>query len=352
MKTIGVIGTAKNTGKTTTLSFLLQGFQSRGTKVCVTGIGYDGEEIDNITLLPKPRLYFEKDTILATSEKCLDNTDAKFDIILETSLFTALGKIILVKVTKPGMIVIAGPNSVAGLRKTLNLIEENTNCDLVLVDGSLNRISPMYILDNLIFTTGASKSTNIDQLVNEMAVIEKVFSFEKCANYQKEDENIKIFYSDIKLNLFYNTLIDEDDFLTFENSLNNRVKKILIPGLISIEFLTKNFNRIAKRINRPFEIIFNSPIQLLLTDEFLNISTLLDIIINHSVNISYRFKPELSAITINPFYPKMDNYKYISSYLDKDKFLKAMTSALLAPVYNIQEPDAENIFEILNYKSD
>lgn len=348
MKTIGVIGTSKNTGKTTTLSFLLKGFQSKGLKACVTGIGYDGEEIDNITLLPKPRLNFEKDTIIATSEKCLTNTDAKFDIIAETPLVTALGKIFLVKVTESGMIVLAGPNSVKGLRLILDLIREKTNINLVLVDGSLNRISPMYILNKLIFTTGASKSTNIDQLANEMAVIEKVFNFRKNSYYQNGDDNIKIFYSNIKLNLFYSTLVDEDDFLTFENSLNNKVEKILIPGLISIDFFVKNFHRIIKRVNRSFEIIFNSPIQLILTDEFLNISTFLDLIKSHDVDICYRFKPDLSAITINPFYPKIDNYKFISSYLNKDELLKEMKSALRTPVFNVQEPEADEIFSLLN----
>lgn len=348
MKTIGVIGTAKNTGKTTTLSFLLNGFHSKGLKVCVTGIGYDGEEIDTITSLPKPRLKFEKDTIIATSEKCLTSTDAKFIIIEETPLFTALGKIFLVKVTEPGMIVLAGPNSVKGLRLILDLIIEKINTDLVLVDGSLNRISPMYILDKLIFTTGASKSTMIDELVNEMAVIENVFHFKKNSDKLDGNDNINIFYSNIKLNLFYSTLVDEDDFLTFENSLNNKVEKILIPGLISVDYLVKNFHRIIKRINKHFKLIFNSPIQLLLTDEFQNISTFLDLIKNHDLDICYRFKPELSAITINPFYPKIDNYKFISSYLNKDKFLKEIKSTLRTPVFNIQETGSDEIFSLLN----
>ncbi|MBS4034425.1 MAG: hypothetical protein KGZ85_08180 [Ignavibacterium sp.] len=349
MKTIGVIGTAKNTGKTTTLSFLLKGFHSKGLNLAVTGIGYDGEEIDNITNLPKPRLYFEKDTILATSEKCLNNTDALFNIIAETSQTTALGKILLIKVTQPGMIVIAGPNSVKGLREIINLINEKTNSDIVLVDGSINRLSPMFILDKLIFTTGASRSINIDQLVNEMAVIEKVFSFKKCIeNFNNEDDNIKIVYPDIKLNLYTNTLVDEDDFLTLESSFNQNVEKIIVPGIISVELLSGNFNRLVKRINKPFKIIFNSPFQMLLTDEFMNISALLDLFNKHSVDISYKYKPKLSAVTINPFYPELENYKYISSYLDKEKFLNEMTSSLKIPVFNVLEPDSEKIFELLN----
>jgi hypothetical protein len=348
MKTIGVIGTAKNTGKTTTLSFLLKGFQSKGLKLAVTGIGYDGEEIDNITNLPKPRLYFKKDTILATSEKCLVNTDAVFDVISETSLTTALGKILLVKLTQPGMIVVAGPNSVNGLREILSLIKEKTNSDVILVDGSLNRLSPMYILDKLIFTTGASRSANIKQLAEEMRVIEKVFLYEKSSNHFNCDENIKVIYKDVSLNLYNNTLVDEDDFLLMESSLNQNVEKIIIPGIISVESLLKHLPGIMQRIKGPFELIFNSPVQLLLTDQFTNISTLLKIFTIKKIKILYRTKPELSAITINPFYPELENYKYISSYLDKENFLNEMTSSLKIPVFNILEPDSEKIFELLN----
>lgn len=347
MKTIGVIGTAKNTGKTTTLSFLLNGFQSKGLNICVTGIGYDGEEIDNITNLPKPRLFFEKDTILATSEKCLGNTDAVFDVIAETSLATALGKIILAKVTQPGMIVIAGPNSVKGLREILNVIKEKTNSDLLLVDGSLNRLSPMYILDKIIFATGASRNTNIQQLADEMRVIEKVFSYEKSVTHFNFDENIKVIYNDVSLNLYNNTLVDEDDFLLLESSLNQNVEKIIIPGIISVESLLKHLPGVVQRIKWPFELIFNSPVQLLLADQFSNISSLLKIFTTNKIKILYRIKPELSAITINPFYPKLDNYKYIPSYLDKEKFLKEMTEQLKILVVNILEPGSDRIFDFV-----
>ncbi|MCC6548479.1 MAG: hypothetical protein IT279_00265, partial [Ignavibacteriaceae bacterium] len=65
MKSTGIIGTAKNTGKTTTLNWLMK--QQGSTGIAVTGIGYDGEERDNITMLPKPRLRFEEGVIVATA---------------------------------------------------------------------------------------------------------------------------------------------------------------------------------------------------------------------------------------------------------------------------------------------
>ena len=48
-KAIGILGTAKNTGKTTTFNFLLEWSNLKSIRVGLTSIGYDGEDIDNIT---------------------------------------------------------------------------------------------------------------------------------------------------------------------------------------------------------------------------------------------------------------------------------------------------------------
>lgn len=347
MKSIGVIGTAKNTGKTTTLAYLLDGFKSKGLKICVTGIGYDGEEIDNITNLPKPRLYFEADTILATSEKCLDNTVAEFDVLEEPKFSTSLGKILIVKITKPGKVVIAGPNRVTWLREIIGYVKEKNNIDILLVDGSLNRISPMYILDKLVFTTGASRSINLSQLVQEMTLIEKIFSYPIAADEFNGDDNIRIIYDGIIINLYTNTLVDDDDFLTLECSLNQRVEKIFIPGLLSIESLTKHLPGILKKINKPFKFVFNSPVQLLLSEDISKISAFINFCDINNVIVLFKRMPQLAAVTINPFYPKFDNYNYIPSYLDKEKFYFEMSRALKTPVFNIMENGADRIFKLL-----
>jgi len=57
---VGIAGTAKNTGKTTTTSAILDELYNMEIPIGLTSIGYDGEEIDNITRLPKPRLFVRK----------------------------------------------------------------------------------------------------------------------------------------------------------------------------------------------------------------------------------------------------------------------------------------------------
>ena len=106
---IGIAGTAKNTGKTTTTSVILGELYEKKIQVGLTSIGYDGEEIDNITGLPKPRLLLNKGTILATAEKCLKAGSAVYDILETTNITTPLGKICIVKVVEEGLAVVAGP---------------------------------------------------------------------------------------------------------------------------------------------------------------------------------------------------------------------------------------------------
>lgn len=347
MKTIGVIGTAKNTGKTTTLSFLLKKFVEKKFNVCITGIGYDGEEIDNITNLPKPRIFLEEDTIVATSEKCLTNSQAKFELLFETDFSTALGKISVVKITRAGLMVVAGPNTRKGLTELLRLIKDKTSVNLILVDGSLNRISPMEILDKIVFTTGASRNTNIDQIVEEMKVIEKVFSYEKTILNHQLNSNIILFYSDNSVQIEIKSLIDENDLIILEKFLYKKIERIFIPSLFTIKTLLNGLYSIQNKFNYLPELIFKSPTQLLLTGDFVELSTLIDSIKKRNISISYVQKPDLAAITVNPFYPKLVNYNFIADFVDKFELLNKMKNSLYTPVFNIFEKDADEIFNFL-----
>ncbi|MDP3832279.1 MAG: hypothetical protein Q8Q47_13505, partial [Ignavibacteriaceae bacterium] len=234
MQKIGIVGTAKNTGKTTTLSFLLSSLSHFKKNIAVTGIGYDGEEIDNITLLPKPRLLIEKNVIAATSEKCFANSDVKFELLCKTGLRTALGEILIVKIIKPGLLVIAGPNKKSDLQKIIDLISKY-EIDYLFIDGSLNRLSPMSVVDRIIFTTGAARNNIVSQLASEMKAIEKIFSFpqRKC-NYENVN-SIRIITKEGETEIDLNSLLDKNDVLLLSEKLKRDVVAIIIPGLISNE---------------------------------------------------------------------------------------------------------------------
>ncbi len=78
---LGLAGTAKNTGKTTTTAAIIQELRMRDIKFYLTSIGYDGENIDNITGLPKPKLRVKTGDIVATAEKCLLTSTAALQVL-------------------------------------------------------------------------------------------------------------------------------------------------------------------------------------------------------------------------------------------------------------------------------
>ncbi|MEW6653517.1 MAG: hypothetical protein AB1394_08620, partial [Bacteroidota bacterium] len=340
---------AKNTGKTTTLSFLIKGLLNNEIRLAVTSIGYDGEEIDNITLLQKPRLYFEKNTIVATSEKCLKNCEANFEFISGTSLVTPLGKVIIVRITKPGMIVLAGPNRAAALKEVINLIKERAGCDVLLVDGSLNRLSPMMYLDKLIFTTGASRNVDVKILASEMLLIEKVFSFPLTKHKNRifdYDNSVILKKGNGDAETIYPSC-DLNNLHSLASCITQDAAALYIPALLSVREFGEIIEIIKERIgDNKLELIIKSPIMLLLSGEFSLILLILERMQLAGVELTYLQKPELSAITINPFYPKIDNYHYVKSYVDKEAFRREMDSVLTTPVYNIKEIGSEGPNEI------
>jgi hypothetical protein len=108
----------------------------------LTSIGYDGENIDNVTGLPKPKLLVETGDIVATAEKCIISSTAVMEVIAETNILTPLGKVLITKVKKPGLVVTAGPNKSSEVRR-LNDLLQRIGPGITIFDGALNRIAPL-----------------------------------------------------------------------------------------------------------------------------------------------------------------------------------------------------------------
>ena len=79
-KIISIIGLAKNVSKTTTLNHIIQVLKG-DHKLGLTSIGRDGEKYDAITNLPKPRIFVEEGTYLATAQQSLENSEVKSEIV-------------------------------------------------------------------------------------------------------------------------------------------------------------------------------------------------------------------------------------------------------------------------------
>ncbi|GAK55342.1 hypothetical protein U27_02174 [Candidatus Vecturithrix granuli] len=170
MKTIGIVGIAKNTGKTTTTNALIEYLYQQDAKICVTSIGYDGEEIDNITALPKPRISLNPGTLVVTASDCVAPQAESYRILRQTDIHTVLGNIQICQTEKPVNAIVAGPKTGDDLQRVMGMLQDFA-CDVLLVDGALNRVAPFAKVENLVIAVGPAANHDLDELAREIKLI-------------------------------------------------------------------------------------------------------------------------------------------------------------------------------------
>ena len=352
---IGVVGTAKNTGKTTTTSAIINELDTKRLPLGLTSIGYDGEEIDNITGLPKPRLLVKKNTVLATAQKCLEVSDARFDLLSTTDIYTPLGRIHIVKVVKEGLAVIAGPNKGSQLKLVTDRMINDFKCQIVVSDGALNRMAPMIETDGIIIATGAARSNKISTLVKEIKSLCFLLGLPKT-----NDENIKNFM-DIKnialipkeknnstCFLQYGSLIGNDIVKEIISKMNH-VKTIYIPSLISEPTFKQLNNDIGNMWNKR-TLVIKDPMKIIVGGNPRNLETEINNIILKGGSFKTLKNLPLLAITVNPFYPKyrFDLGSFEPGYVDSDELRNKMRESLNIPVIDIKHDGALKLLEIIS----
>ena len=343
MQVVGIVGTAKNTGKTTALTSILDELKNRNVSFAVTSIGYDGEDLDNLTYLPKPRINLEKDTIIATASLTLDTAKLKYEIITETDIDTPLGKIIIAKVTESGKIVIAGPNNIRNLKEVILLIK-NINPDLLFVDGAMNRMAPMYLADKLIFSTGASRNTSIDIVSEEMALINSLF--QKTTVHQYENIHSCLLIKDgAVLDTKVPALLNEKDYQDILNFKPEIYDRLVLKGIFSSELIKSLLSYVLNKKER-YEVVFLEPFRILLSLNSITESNFKKIFPDN-VSVMFSVKPDLIAVTVNSFYPKYENYHFLSEYIDRYELKREVSKAVSVLVYDVFEDGSKQIVDLI-----
>src|SRR6516225_3055913 len=144
---LSLIGLSKNVGKTTTTNHLLETLISekhyRSDELALTSLGLDGEAIDALTGLPKPRYIPQAGLLVATTAELLlqaESHGAQVERLLQLSGRTALGPVFLARVLHSGKVIIAGPTLLHDLRTAIDQFAR-IGARLILVDGAINRLS-------------------------------------------------------------------------------------------------------------------------------------------------------------------------------------------------------------------
>ncbi len=157
LRTLAVMGMTKNTGKTVALNHLLAQAARERLPVGVTSIGRDGEDRDQVFLVPKPPVIVWPGTLVATARDTLQRAKAGFKPIDTTRIDSPMGEIVVVKVLAHGEMEVAGASRGSDQRQVIAQLKR-FGAELVLLDGALGRshhASPA-IADGVILATGAA----------------------------------------------------------------------------------------------------------------------------------------------------------------------------------------------------
>jgi molybdopterin-guanine dinucleotide biosynthesis protein len=347
-RVIGIIGTAKNTGKTTALVALASEAEKRGLRLGLTGIGYDGEAVDSITLLPKPRVMVSAGTMVATSEQCLHTATAQWELHERMGEVTPLGEICIVRITRPGLILLAGPNKKHPLDSLIQRLQPHV--DLTLVDGALSRMVPLMVTQGLVIATGAARTTDLSLLAEETRAIAETFcltGFPPSAFTGDLPATITVTYHDGRAtSLAHSSLLDQSDADLVCKHVNQHTQDIIIPGIVSPQHLHRVIDRWFACRRQAGSFVFSNPTALLVAGEPLAVWTNLERLRQSNWQVSYKEQLPLLAITINPFYPseRGSSGEFQAASVDPDALRNEMRRRIHLPLIDVHRDGAVSLF--------
>lgn len=165
---VGVVGLAKNCGKTTTLNALLRAAATRNIRTGVTSGGRDGELYDAITGLPKPAIHLHPGALVALADYTIGSTSCQLEILQRTGIHTPAGEIVVAEALGPGFVEIFGCNRGDDLARAVRELRR-VGAELVLVDGAAGRtfLANPDVVGSFVIATGAAMDTDIDSAAAE-----------------------------------------------------------------------------------------------------------------------------------------------------------------------------------------
>ena len=320
--TLGIIGLSKNSGKTTTLNAIIDLYQN--LRIGLTSIGLDGEDLDQVNFLPKPKIFVKRGMVVATASGCLEASKVNFQVLEMTRMRTALGHIEVVEILSDGHMVIAGPTTNKELNQVIRLMKKRV--DKIFIDGAFNRMTFANIesIDAIVLAAGAATSPIMSQTIDQTKMIVDFFNLKK--SYRLEEIPLE---SLIIQTTFHQASFDDKKITTMKHAfteINDKIDWIYIKGAITpryIEYFTK-------KMMMDFTLICDDPTKLLIEQEhFLNLKKL-------NIEVSTIHPCPLLFVTINPFSPSGNHY-------DEKEFKEEMKKAVNVPVYNVLKMEEENV---------
>ena len=350
MKVIGFAGTAKNTGKTTTASKVLSSLRNQGARIAVTSIGYDGENIDNVTGLPKPLYYLKSGDIIATASQCLKPASASsYKIIYETDVQTILGAIQVVEIIQPNTYTLAGPNRRSDLEIVLEILLQN-QVDYTLIDGALNRIVPMICADGLVISTGASFDDQINNIAAHAEGLAHLFNYATVKPGEKYKHIHLALTNGEMVSIPSSSLISQEIYEKLYAQALKGYDRLTIPGACYPDLLTKLLEKLPSTQNHK-ELVLGNPLYLIASGNPILWKETLQKYENTGYKISYCETLPLLFMTVNPFYPRyiQSTHTYTAAYINAAELLHEIQSHLKNTIIiNVEEITSSELLNLIN----
>lgn len=353
MKSIGFAGTAKNAGKTTAMIEALAQGLAAGLRPGLTSIGYDGENRDNVTGLPKPRIQVQDGVIFATAESCLKTCTAPFQVCSQTEIHTALGKIVIARATGTGLVLLAGPNRRSELARLFGLLESLAGVEVVLVDGALNRLVPLIGTDGLVLSTGAALEADIAALVRHTRALFDLYRPALAAPKAARSGRISLLSraGDLR-ELDSGSLLSAEAAGRFVLELDQPVDEMVIPGACDPRYLARLLQERAVQLDGA-RLFFGSPWNLAASGHPLDWAQVLANCDRLAVRLAFLEKNEVYSLTVNPFYPRYvpQTGAYQPAYIDKVALLAEMRAAGLGvDVIDVRQPPTPDLLRLCHLR--
>ena len=325
-KVISIIGLSKNVSKTTTLNHIINLLRDKQT-IGVTSIGRDGEPYDAITELPKPKIIIEKDTIFATAEDSLKNSDIEIELIKSTGFTTPLGNINIYKALTKGYVELAGPSMNKQL-KDLCSVMLKIGCEMIFIDGAFDRRSfaTPLISDATILSTGASVSRNMESVADQTSHIYELFSLDiikddkirKISKGILHTAQIGIINDDYSTNKLGESTALGSSKVIFDQMTKN-AKYLVIKGAITDSILNEYVNN--KKIKN-ITVIATDPTKLFISNQVFYK------FIKKGGHLKVLDRINLIAITVNHTSPL--GYEF-----ENNRFMRLLQERINVPIFNL-----------------
>jgi hypothetical protein len=351
MRIIGFAGTAKNTGKTTTALQILDLSHQAGLQNALTSIGYDGENLDHVTGLPKPRYFLSPGDLMATADSCLEIGTAGYEIVEKTPIHTILGQIVIARVTQAGFGVLAGPNRSADLQRVYDIFDR-LHTDLVFADGALNRLVPLISTDGLVLSTGAALDERIELIAEHAGALVDLIHSPRWEGSIPGGATINLGWDhSASIALSTGSLLTPDTVMEAVRLSPKSPQQLFIPGACKPQILTQLLAE--KEFSDLNQVILESPLKAIASGSPQLWKTVIQELERRQGQLFMERILPVHLLTVNPFFPRfhVSTWQYEADEVDKIELLSAVRQKVKSiPVFDIRQPPLPDLLALVGLR--